>query len=180
MNTSSVELPDFNRIMKEDLEVYIKKNSPWSEESILWLIAKSLHSEPRLGFRIAWLIDHILEPDFRFGPEAERALVEGLLSTDNYSIARHFAKILALGQCSHEAIESLVDFSFHQLTNPEVPVAVKAHLLGIAQQACAFYPELIPELRSTMEVMEPNASVGLRGRMRRCQKDLKRMANKNA
>ena len=178
MSTSDFRLPEFEKIMKDDLLVYIKQNSPWDTDRLLWLIDTSLRSEPQLGFRISWLIDHILYPNFNFDHEVEGALVEGLLTTDNSSIRRHFAKILALGNCSEEALGKLLDFSFSELNNPEEKVAVKAHLLGILTQACQLYPELIPELRSTLDLMQETASTGLAGRMKRCRKEIKRIENK--
>lgn len=165
------------RMYKEDMLAFIARNAPWTEDDVLFLVNETTKGDESRQFRIAWLIEHILAPGFLLEESVSAALTQQLCTTANASVRRHFAKILALGNCSDSDLDRLVDFSFRKLMDPGEKVAVKVHLIELILKGCNNYPELIAELRDSLQLLQQTASSALKARTRMVFKKLDRLEN---
>lgn len=78
----------------------------------------------------------------------------------NRNILRAFQFVAIPEQ--HEG--SLLDISFKLLNSNSEPIAVKAFSMTVIYNLSKKYPDIIPELRASIEALMPNGSSGIKSR----------------
>ncbi|MBO9620348.1 MAG: hypothetical protein J7539_15075 [Niabella sp.] len=58
----------------------------------------------------------------------------------------------------------IMDYCFRIMEDPKEPIAARAFSMGILSQFADVYPEILPELKTIVELILPNASPGVKSR----------------
>jgi hypothetical protein len=136
-------------------------------DAISQIFHLTLHEEHKIAWRAAYLFDqiHDLEPTMivQYVPD----ILERFPNLKNESVKRHYARILAQHDLSKMANGDFLDCCFNWLLLEQTPIAVKAHLMQILFNLTTTYPELIPELKATLEDVIPMGSTGVKNRARK-------------
>ena len=64
----------------------------------------------------------------------------------------------------------ILDVCFRLLKSSEEPIAVKAFCMTVIFNLSKKYPDIVPELRATIEALMPNGSAGIKSRGKRILK----------
>lgn len=96
------------------------------------------------------------------------------------SLKRNILRNLQFCEIPQEEMGKLYDRIFQLLTNPNEDIAIRAFAMTVLYQITRFYPELKPELKSTIEFIleEPGCSPGVRSRGRKVLSDLQKELKK--
>jgi hypothetical protein len=161
-------------IQSGDQSKYFSSYLQLHPEELPQLIQTILHSEPKIAWRAAWVIDnlarnerHLIEP---YLPQ----LTKIVLKTPHHGVQRHITNILRMIDPANIDNGHLVDACFHWMTDPNTPVAVQANAMEIIANLCSIYPELANELISIINAGYEMGSPGYRSRATKILKKLKK------
>ncbi len=116
--------------------------------------------DKRVAWRACWIIDTASEefPDLLAGKIPE--IIEGLISTNNGSLKRHFTRILCRYQIPKEFLGVVVNKSF-ELLAPTEAAAVRVFAMQLLFNISQELPDLKGELICVLEsLQEEGASAG--------------------
>ncbi|MGB0934419.1 MAG: hypothetical protein ACPGU5_09055, partial [Lishizhenia sp.] len=94
------------------------------------------------------------------------------LESNNHTLHRNLLKAIVLLPFKPYREGELLDRLIYQLNNPETKVAVKAYAMDMLLHFVKQYPEIIPELKESVENQFQNASAGFKARGKRFIKEL--------
>lgn len=122
------------------------------------------------NWRAAWILDHInqIEPEALL-PYLNRMTLY-LPSTKNEAIQRTYLKIISSHTLPKTNEGILLDTCFNLLNNPATAVAVRVWCMDILTQFSKRYPEIVQELKPSLENI---AQTGTAGEKNRALKKLK-------
>lgn len=83
------------------------------------------------------------------------------------AINRNILRSLQSSTISEAYQGPFLDVCFKLLNSNVEPVAVKSFSLTIIEKIAEFHPEILNELRSSLQMQLPNTSPGLKGRVSR-------------
>lgn len=112
------------------------------------------HPDDRVGYNALWIFTHFPEEDMKW-LEAKRVVLTNLvLKTDHVGKRRLILTLLEHLPIKMEDIRTdYLDFCLSKINSTE-PYAIRALCLKQAYTICRFYPELMPELKNEIELME--------------------------
>jgi len=139
----------------------------------LWAIAIS--NELPINWRAAWVIKGIWEETPEKILPYLGQMRRALLSIKQHGVRREFLRILTEYPPPDDEKELgiLLKCCFDWLAGPTETVAVRVHSMEILFQISKVIPEIIPELRTTIEVAMQEGSAGMVSRGRRTLKVLR-------
>ena len=161
-----------NRIGVGELEIW--KKSVIADKRLFKQIFQLIFSgDKRLAWRSCWIIDTASEevPDLLTDKLPE--IIEGLLSTNNGSLKRHFTRILCRYQIPEEYLGRIVNRSFELLAPTELP-AVRVFAMQLLFNIAQHLPDLKGELIFVIEgLLEEVCSAGFINRAGKLLRNLK-------
>lgn len=89
------------------------------------------------------------------------------------AINRNILRALQTADIPEEHQGSLLDVCFHLLNTQEEPIAVKSFSMSIIYNLSKTYPDIIPELKASIENVLPNASSGIKAKAYKILNDIK-------
>ncbi|WP_439185119.1 hypothetical protein [Carboxylicivirga taeanensis] len=138
------------------------------------LLELNEHADAKVAWRSAYLLDLVHDIDSDVINKYLPLLVQRTPKLTNQSIKRHYLRILSQHNLENLADGHLLDCCFQWLQTEETPIAVKAHCMTIIFGLTHVYPELVPELKATLENLLP---YGSKGEVNRAKKILAAIAN---
>jgi len=144
----------------------------------LWEI--SVSDEEPVNWRAAWVIKsiwekhpHLVEPHIK-----KMRLVLPTVKKDG--VKREYLKMISEFPLpeNDEELGILLKVCFDYLADPLEPTAVKAHSISILCGISKIIPEIIPELRTTIEVVMQEGSPGIVNRGDKALKELLQIEKK--
>jgi hypothetical protein len=155
-------------------ELEIWKKSVIADERLFEQLFQLIFSgDKRLAWRSCWIIDTASEevPDLLNDRLPE--IIEGLLTTKNGSLKRHFTRILCRYQIPEQYLGSIVNRSFELLAPTELP-AVRVFAMQLLFNIAMHLLDLKGELISVIEsLLEETCSAGFINRAGKLLQNLK-------
>jgi len=156
------------------VELEIWKKSVIADEKLFDQLFQLIFSgDKRLAWRSCWIIDTASEevPDLLTDKLPE--IIEGLLTTNNGSLKRHFTRILCRYQIPEEYLGRIVNRSFELLAPTELP-AVRVFAMQLLFNIAQHLPDLKGELTSVIEgLLEEVCSAGFINRAGKLLRNLR-------
>jgi hypothetical protein len=139
----------------------------------LWAIAIS--DELPINWRAAWVIKGIWEKTPEMVTPYLGQMRQALPSISQHGVRREFLRMLTEypPPDDEEELGILLNCCFNWLASPLETVAVRVHSMEILFQITKVIPEIIPELKTTIEVAMQEGSAGMVSRGRRTLKALR-------
>ncbi|WP_343522206.1 hypothetical protein [Pedobacter sp.] len=147
------------------------------------LIDLSFYHDEQIGFRAAWILEHVYTAhQHRFLPFLLYFL-EKFPTQANLSALRHYVKILAFMTRKNAPVEirkviagydtgHLVEVVFAWLIDEKIPVAVKSHCLNILANLNVKHSWIREELLQTMDFLVDKESIAFFAKVKQIRKQL--------
>ncbi|HLV23772.1 MAG TPA: hypothetical protein VKY36_03210 [Moheibacter sp.] len=130
-------------------------------------------------YRVPQRAAHVVSLIFDKNPELVQPYVPQLIKSLynpelKNSLKRNILRNLQFSEIPQDEMGKLYDRVFQLVTSPNEDIAIRAFAITILYQITGFYPELKPELKSTIEFIleEPGCSPGVRSRGRKVLNEL--------
>lgn len=124
--------------------------------------------------RAAWFLDigFDLHPELYTNWEAK--IIQAALKVPSSSERRSLLRMIAVHGHHADFDETLMDWLFHLVGDSSEAIAVKAHAVTTLERIVFRYPDLAGEYAALLTAQLPTASAGMRSRVNRTLKTLKR------
>nr|NQU94519.1 hypothetical protein [Bacteroidota bacterium] len=145
---------------------------------LLWGIA--LSDEQPINWRAAWVIKMLWERNADIVSPYVEEMCRQLPNLTADGPKREFLKIISENGLprDEELVGVLLKTCFDWLASPVEAIAVKAHAMQILFDICIEFPEIIPELKITIELAMQEGSAGIVSRGRRILQEISQLAGK--
>lgn len=131
-------------------------------DELVWLF---LHDEYRVVQRAAWPVRYCVEAHPAWAGKHLGDLLKNLRNPVHDAVKRNTARLLEFLPVPEALVGEAVDVLFKLLADPKEPVAVRCFSMTAIFKHCQNEPELLEELRLTVEELLENGSTpGLRSR----------------
>ena len=147
-----------------------KHNDNLKEE----LYQLTLDADRRVATNALWLFTHFSAVDNEWLYAKHDQLIDRCLNEKDATKLRLMLNLLLRQPYTEEDIRTdFIDYCLMRLTDPKSPYAVRAQCIKLAYEQMCYWPELLNELRQTLELIscEP-LSPGLRSAWRQVMKKL--------
>ena len=128
----------------------------------------TLDNDRRVATNALWVFTHFAAVDMEWLYAKHDQLIDRCLKEKDTTKLRLMLNLLLRQPFDEEAIRTdFIDFCLTQLADPKSPYAVRAQCIKLAYMQMRYWPELLNELRQTLEMIscEP-LSPGLRSAWR--------------
>ena len=134
----------------------------------------TLDADRRVATNALWVFTHFSAVDNEWLYAKQDQLIDSCLNEKDATKLRLMLNLLLRQPFDEEAIRTdFIDFCLTRLADPKSPYAVRAQCIKLAYEQMRYWPELLNELRQTLEMIscEP-LSPGLRSAWRQVMKKL--------
>ena len=134
----------------------------------------TLDADRRVATNALWVFTHFALADNEWLYAKHDQLIDRCLNEKDATKLRLMLNLLLRHPFAEEAIRTdFIDFCLTHLADPKSPYAVRAQCIKLAYEQMRYWPELLNELRQTLEMIscEP-LSPGLRSAWRQVMKKL--------
>lgn len=134
----------------------------------------TLDADRRVATNALWVFTHFALADNEWLYAKHDQLIDRCLNEKDATKLRLMLNLLLRQPFDEEAIRTdFIDFCLTRLADPKSPYAVRAQCIKLAYEQMRYWPELLNELRQTLEMIscEP-LSPGLRSAWRQVMKKL--------
>ena len=134
----------------------------------------TLDNDRRVAVNALWVFTHFAVVDNEWLYAKHDQLIDRCLKEQDVTKLRLMLTLLLRQPYTEEDIRTdFIDFCLMRLTDPKSPYAVRALCIKLAYEQMRYWPELLNELRQTLELIscEP-LSPGLRSAWRQVMKKL--------
>ncbi len=134
----------------------------------------TLDSDRRVATNALWVFTHFAAVDMEWLYAKHDQLIDRCLNEKDATKLRLMLNLLLRQPYTEEDIRTdFIDFCLTRLADPKSPYAVRAQCIKLAYEQMRYWPELLNELRQTLEMIscEP-LSPGLRSAWRQVMKKL--------
>ena len=134
----------------------------------------TLDADRRVATNALWVFTHLAAVDNEWLYAKHDQLIDRCLKEKDATKLRLMLNLLLRQPYTEEDIRTdFIDYCLMQLTDPKSPYAVRAQCIKLAYEQMRYWPELLNELRQTLELIscEP-LSPGLRSAWKQVMKKL--------
>ena len=134
----------------------------------------TLDNDRRVATNALWVFTHFALADNEWLYAKHDQLIDRCLNEKDATKLRLMLNLLLRQPYTEEDIRTdFIDYCLMRLTDPKSPYAVRAQCIKLAYEQMRYWPELLNELRQTLEMIscEP-LSPGLRSAWRQVMKNL--------
>ncbi|WP_308395678.1 hypothetical protein [Prevotella sp.] len=164
-----------NRLSQDELHELCaltqgEQNNHLKEE----LYQLTLDNDRRVATNALWVFTHFALADNAWLYAKHDQLIDRCLNEKDATKLRLMLNLLLRQPYTEEDIRTdFIDYCLMRLTDPKSPYAVRAQCIKLAYEQMRYWPELLNELRQTLEMIscEP-LSPGLRSAWRQVMKKL--------
>lgn len=115
--------------------------------------------------RAAWPISYVLEKHPHLTGDYYELFIELLNKQNKHpAINRNILRGLQYAEIPEKHQGNILDVCFQLLNSSDEPIAVKIFCMTIIEHLSREYPEIIPELKTSIKLLLPNASPGIKSR----------------
>ena len=132
----------------------------------------TLDNDRRVATNALWVFTHLPAADNEWLYAKHNQLIDRCLKEHDATKLRLMLNLLLRQPYTEEDIRTdFIDYCLMRLTDPKSPYAVRAQCIKLAYEQMKYWPELLNELRQTLEMIscEP-LSPGLRSAWRQVMK----------
>ena len=132
--------------------------------------------DARVATNALWVFTHFSAVDNEWLYAKHDQLIDRCLNEKDATKLRLMLNLLLRQPYTEEAIRTdFIDYCLMRLTDPKSPYAVRAQCIKLAYEQMKYWPELLNELRQTLEMIgcEP-LSPGLRSAWRQVMKRIRK------
>ena len=136
----------------------------------------TLDADRRVATNALWVFTHFALADNEWLYAKHDQLIDRCLNEKDATKLRLMLNLLLRQPFDEEAIRTdFIDFCLTRLADPKSPYAVRAQCIKLAYEQMRYWPELLNELRQTLEMIscEP-LSPGLRSAWRQVMKRIQK------
>ena len=132
----------------------------------------TLDADRRVATNALWVFTHFALADNEWLYAKHDQLIDRCLNEKDATKLRLMLNLLLRQPFDEEAIRTdFIDFCLTQLADPKSPYAVRAQCIKLAYEQMRYWPELLNELRQTLEMISSEPlSPGLRSAWRQVMK----------
>lgn len=124
-----------------------------------------LNGPSNLSQRAAWPMSYIFEEKPHLITPYFNPLIKLLNQPNKHdAINRNILRSLQFASIPKKFQGAVLDSCFKLLTSSQEPIAIKIFSMTIIHNLSKEYPDIIPELKSSIETILPNASTGTKNR----------------
>ena len=164
-----------NRLSQDELHELCaltqgEQNNHLKEE----LYQLTLDNDRRVAINALWTFTHFALADNEWLYAKHDQLIDRCLKEKDATKLRLMLNLLLRQPYTEEDIRTdFIDYCLMRLTDPKSPCAIRAQCIKLAYEQMKYWPELLKELRQTLEMIsrEP-LSPGLRSAWRQVMKKL--------
>ena len=134
----------------------------------------TLDGDRRVATNTLWVFTHFAAIDNKWLYAKHDQLIDRCLEEEDTTKLRLMLNLLLRQPYTKEDIRTdFIDYCLMRLTDPKSPYAVRAHCIKLAYEQMKYWPELLKELRQTLELIsrEP-LSPGLRSAWKHVMKKI--------
>ncbi len=134
----------------------------------------TLDNDCRVAVNALWVFTHFAVVDNEWLYAKHNQFIDRCLNEKDATKLRLMLNLLLRQPYTEEDIRTdFIDFCLMRLTDPKSPYAIRAQCIKLAYEQMRYWPELLNELRQTLELIscEP-LSPGLRSAWRQVMKKL--------
>lgn len=134
----------------------------------------TLDNDRRVAVNALWVFTHFAVVDNEWLYAKHNQFIDRCLNEKDATKLRLMLNLLLRQPYTEEDIRTdFIDFCLMRLTDPKSPYAIRAQCIKLAYEQMRYWPELLNELRQTLELIscEP-LSPGLRSAWRQVMKKL--------
>lgn len=143
------------------------------------LVQLVVQNEEIVAQRAAWVMSYCVEQHPRLALPHLESLVKNLRNKYIHdAIKRNTAKILEFLPVPEALIGEAVDILFQFVADPKETVAVRVFSMTALFNLCKNEPDLLEELRLTIEDLMPHGTAGLRARGKKVLKAIQKPIGK--
>lgn len=134
----------------------------------------TLDADRRVATNALWVFTHFALADNEWLYAKHDQLIDRCLNEKDATKLRLMLNLLLRQPFDEEAIRTdFIDFCLTRLADPKSPYAVRAQCIKLAYEQMRYWPELLNELRQTLEMIScESLSPGLRSAWRQVMKKL--------
>jgi len=147
----------------------------WQADRFAQLIHAWVNGTGRPARKAAYSADIILETKPALIEPHWQELIDYMPRTTLGGEQRPLMRAIARTRIPEEYLGSIVDQCFQWVIDAHIDVAVKVHCTEILGQAGERYPELIPEIKLTLEPAIPINTIGFKVRAKRVLRKLEEL-----
>lgn len=140
----------------------------------------TLDNDRRVALQALWVFQHFDNSNNEWLYCKHRELTDRVIVEKNVAKQRHLLSLLLRQPMEEENLRSdFLDFCLANITAYSQPYAVRAQCIKLAYEQCKFFPELLDELKATLDMLaqEP-LSPGLASARLQIMKKIKRKNKK--
>lgn len=164
-----------NRLSQDELHELCaltqgEQNNHLKEE----LYQLTLDNDRRVAINALWTFTHFALADNEWLYAKHDQLIDRCLKEKDATKLRLMLSLLLRQPYTEEDIRTdFIDYCLMRLTDPKSPYAVRAQCIKLAYEQMKYWPELLNELRQTLEMIScETLSPGLRSAWRQVMKKL--------
>jgi len=112
-------------------------------------------ADKRTADNAAWVLTHCLPDDDAWLTARQDELIGLAMQTESITLRRLTMTLLLRTGFRADAVRTeFIDFCFDMMMRPDQPNGVRSVAMKLAHLQCRLFPELLDELRQTLDVME--------------------------
>lgn len=115
-----------------------------------------------IGYHAAWILTHLSREENKWLYDKQNELIDVLLACNHGGKRRVVLNLLYKQPLTNPLRVDFLDFCFDRMSSVNELPAVKSLCMKIAYELCLPIPELMQELKTTLEMMEGELSPAIR------------------
>lgn len=125
-----------------------------NKEELFYLL---FDEDKRTSDNAAWVLTHLPATDNVWLTGNQEALIDKAMHTSNITMRRLTMTLLLRTEFKADDIRTdFLDFCLDMMMRPDQPNGVRSVAMKLAYLQCCHFPELLAELRQTLDIMEPD------------------------
>lgn len=119
------------------------------------LFALLFDEDKRTADNAAWTLTHLPKEYRTWLASKQNALIDEIMKTTSTTKRRLILTLLERQPFAKEDLRTeFLDFCLLRIASPIQPVGIRALCVKLAYKQCHFYPELLEELKHTLDMLE--------------------------
>jgi hypothetical protein len=155
--------------------VFVAKSIGPNQEGFDELITLFLGDEYQVTQRAAWVLSHCADENPWLIEKHIEPLLLNLQKPVGDPVKRNTLRVLRFVEIPEDLMGIAADLCFEFLRSGKEPVAIKVHAMDILHNIVRKFPELMEELKLTIEDQLPFGSAGFKNKGGKILKALKKM-----
>lgn len=111
--------------------------------------------DERVSYQTAWVLSHFSKAENKWLSEKQNELMDETMRCTHSGKRRVLLQIIGKQSISPSIRVNFLDFCLERMVSKDEPIAVQSCCMKLAYELCRQTPELLAELTSVLELMEP-------------------------